>query len=164
VIPRAAVVVAGLAALALAFPGAGPLGVALVLVGLAALAVALVRPWSEAPALVIAAAVAAWLLGDGSAGVLRCAGLAAALCAVHFSAALAAVVPPRAALDRRLLLPWALRWVATSAVGIVLVLATAALPRTPAPAATALAAVVVLAGITVAGWRLAQRPRDDREA
>lgn len=162
-IPRAALVVAGVAALALAFPGFAPLGVAVTLVGLACLAVAVVRPWSEAPALVIAAAVAAWLLAGGSVGVVRCVGLAAALCAVHFSSALAAVVPPRAALERRLLVPWALRWAATSLGGVVLVLATATLPGTPAPAATALAAVVVLAGITVAGWRLAQSPQEGAE-
>ena len=154
-IPRAALTVSGLGALALAFPGGGPLAVALTLVGVVSLAVAVVRPSSEAPALVIAVAVAAWLLLGESAG-LRCAALAAALSAVHFSAALAAVVPPRAALDRRLLLPSALRWAGTSAAGIVLVVATAALPRTPAPGATALAAVVLLAGITVACWRLAQ--------
>jgi hypothetical protein len=161
VIPRAALVVAGLAGLALAFPGVGPLGVALTVAGLATLSVAVARPWSEAPALLIAFAVGTWLLAGDSAGLARCAALAAALSAVHFSAALAAVVPPRAALDRRLLLAWALRWAATTAVGVALVLATAALPRTPAPAATALAAVVVLAAITVAGWRLAQRPRQE---
>lgn len=162
-IPRAALIVSGLAALALAFPGAGPLGVALAVVGLACLGAAVLRPWSEAPALLIAVAVATWLFAGDSAGLLRCSGLAAALCAVHFSAALTALVPPRAALDRRLLLPWVLRWAGTSVGGVVLVLATAALPRTPAPAATALAAVVVLAGITVAGWRLAQSPRKDPE-
>lgn len=156
-IPRAALAGAGLGALALAFPGIGPLAVALTAVGVVSVAVAVVRPSSEAPALVIAVAVAAWLLGGEPVG-LRCAVLAAALSAVHFAAALAALVPPRAALDRRLLLPWVLRWAATSAVGIALVVATAALPRTPAPAATALAAVVVVAGISVAGWRLAQPP------
>lgn len=160
-IPRVALTLAGVGSLALAFPGGGPLAVALALVGGASLAVAVVRPSSEAPALVIAFAVAAWLLSGGAAG-LRCAALAAALSAVHFSASLAAVVPPRAALDRRLLLPWVLRWAGTSVAGIVLVVATAALPRTPAPAATALAAVVVLAGITVAVWRLAQ-PRAGRD-
>ena len=160
-IPRVALTVAGLGALALAFAGSGPLAVALTVVGVACVAVAVVRPSSAAPALVIAVAVAAWLLGGESAG-LRCAALAGALSAVHFSAALAAVVPPRAALDRRLLLPWVLRWAGTSAAGIVLVLATAVLPTTPAPAATVLAAVVVLAGITVAGWRLAQ-PRAGRD-
>lgn len=161
-IPRAALTVAGLAALALAFPGVEPVAVALALVGVVALAVAVLRPWSEAPALVIAVAVASWLLAGESAGVARCVGLAAALSAVHFSASLAAVVPPRAALDRGLLLPWALRWAGTSAGGVVLVLATAALPRTPAPAATALAAAVVIAGVTVAGWRLVQ-PRAGRD-
>ena len=161
-IPRAALAAGGLAALALAFPGAGALAVILLVSGLAALMLSVFRPWSAAPAVLMAVAVGLVLLTGGSMGLPRMAALATTLAVVHFSAALAAVVPAGATVQRSLLLSWALRCAAVSAAGLLLVLATALLPTTPAPLVTATGAVVVLTGAAVAGGWLARRSSASR--
>jgi hypothetical protein len=158
VIPRAALVLGGLGALALAFPGATPAGVALTAVGLAALAVSLVQPDSAGPAVLIGAAAAGWLL-RGPDGAGRLVALAAALAVVHFAAALASAAPVGAWLDRAVLWRWALRWAATTAGGLLLVAATGILPATTEPAWTAGLALLALAGAALGG-RWLGRPRE----
>ncbi len=157
-IPRIALVAGGLAAMALAFPKAGALSVILLVTGLAALVLSALRPWSAAPAALMAAAVGLFLLTSGSAGLPRIAALATALAVVHFSAALAAVVPVNATVERALLWWWVLRCGVVSAGGLLLVLATAALPTTPAPLASAVGAIAVLPAAAVAGWWRSRRP------
>jgi len=159
-IPRAALLLGGLGALALAFPGATFPGIALAGVGLAALAVSIVNPDSAAPALVIGAAAVSWLLHGPGGGLLRLVGLALALAVVHFAAALGSFTPVRAWVDRGVLLRWAVRCAAASAGGVLIVAASGALPETPSPAWTAAVAAVALAGAALAGRVLGPSRRD----
>jgi hypothetical protein len=159
VIPRAALLVGGLGALALAFPGPTVSGVALTAIGVAAVAVSIANPDSAAPALVIGMAAVDWLLRGPGGGLLRLVGLALALAVVHFSAGLGAVTPFGAWVDRGVLLRWALRCAATTAGGVLVVAATGALPATPAPAWTAAVAALALAAAALAG-RLLGPPRE----
>jgi hypothetical protein len=153
VTPRAALAVAGLAALLLPLPRATPLGVVLLVTGLVALGYAVLRPGSAGPAVVIATAVLAWLgTPDGPGRTARLAVLALALALVHSSAALAAVVPPRTPLPARLLLRWAGWTAAATAVGGGAVAAASLLPATAPPVpATVVAVLAVAAAGTAAG-------------
>jgi hypothetical protein len=151
VIPRIALLLGGLGALALAFPGATAPGVVVTALGAGALLLSVAQPDSTGPAVVIGAAAAAWLLRGTDGGLLRLGGLALALAVVHFSAALAAVIPVGAWIDRGVLARWALRSVATTAAGVLAVVATGALPETGAPAWTAAVALLALAAAALAG-------------
>ena len=66
--------------------------------------------------------IAAWLVAttlyDETAGIARLAGLATALYVVHSGAALAAVVPYDAVVERVVLIRWALRVAVLAAVGL----------------------------------------------
>src|SRR5256885_13163765 len=96
-------------------------------IGLAALGHAVYRPGSTSPALVILAAVLTWLATPANElHVVRLVGLALAISVVHASAALAAVVPPRAHVPARLALRWA-GWATIAAVVGVGVLGAASL-------------------------------------
>jgi hypothetical protein len=163
VIPRAALLLGGVGALVLAFPGPTVGGVALTVIGLAALAVSILTPDSAAPALVIGAAAADWLLRGTSGGLLRLTALALALAVVHFSAALGAFTPWRSWVDRGVLLRWAVGCAAATAGGVLIVAATGILPATPAPAWTAAVAALALAGAALTG-RLLGSPRTDPAA
>jgi len=151
VIPRIALLLGGLGALALAFAGPTASGVVLTVLGAGALLLAVAQPGSAGPAVVIGAAAAGWLLRGADGGLLRLVGLALALAVVHFSAALAAVTPVGAWIDRGVLTRWALRCAATTAVGVLVVVATGLLPETGAPAWTAGIALVALAAAALAG-------------
>ena len=110
-IPRVAVAVAGLFALALPLPGGGMFVVTAV--GLVSVVFAVARPGSAAPAMVIAAGVLTWLATpSGSMHDLRLVTLALAISVLHSGAALAALVPAHARVPTRL----ALRWVGWAAV------------------------------------------------
>jgi hypothetical protein len=159
VIPRIALLLCGLGALALAFPGPTAPGVVLTAVGAAALAVSLAQPDSAAPALVIGAAATDWLLRGPDGGTPRLVAVAAVLAGVHFSAALASFAPPRAWVDRGVLLRWTLRWAATTAAGVLVVAATELLRTSLAPAWAAAVALVAIGAAAVAG-RLLGRPRE----
>lgn len=150
-IPRIALLLGGLGALALAFAGPTVPGVMLTALGAGALLLSVAQPESAAPAVVIVAAAAGWLLHGADGGLLRLAGLALTLAVVHFSAALAAVTPVGAWIDRRVLARWALRCAATTAGGVLVVVATGALPETGAPAWTAAVALIALAAAALAG-------------
>ena len=113
-IPRVAVAVAGLLALALPLPTGGLLVVTVV--GAVALVFAVVRAGSAAPAVVIVAAVLSWLATpSGSSYVARLLGLALAVSLLHVSAALAAVVPSGGRVPTRLALRW-IGWATSAAV------------------------------------------------
>jgi hypothetical protein len=157
VIPRIGLLLGGLGALALAFGGPRAPGVALTAVGAVALVLSVARPDSAAPAAVIVAAAAGWLLGGADGGVLRLVALALALALVHFSAALAAVTPVGTWIDRGVLARWAVRCAATTAGGVLVIVATGLLPATAAPAWTAGIALVALAAAALGG-RLLGRP------
>jgi hypothetical protein len=160
VTPRAALAVAGLAALLLPLPRATPLGVVLLVTGLVALGYAVLRPGTAGPAVVIATAVLAWLgTPDGPGRTARLAVLALALALVHSSAALAAVVPLRAPVPPRLLLRWAGWTVAATAVGGGAVAAASLLPSAVPPVAATVAGVlaVALAGAAAGALALVRR-------
>lgn len=162
-IPRIALVAAGLAALALPLPAPDLLGGGLTVIGLIALGLAVVRPGSTAPAVLIAAAALSWLsTPDGGQHGIRLAGLALALAVVHTSAALAAVVPVRARIPAGLLARWAGGTVVATAVGAGLVAGVGAIPATVGPVwptVVAVLAVTVLAGLAVTGTRPGRRAR-----
>jgi hypothetical protein len=106
VTPRPVLLGGGLAALALAFPGPTPGGVALTVLGLAALWPAVARPGSQAPALLLGVVLVRWLTAGAGAGALRLVGLVVAVAVVHFAAALGQPAadprtPPGAAARRR---------------------------------------------------------------
>jgi len=126
-IPRAAVLVSGMLALALPLPTGGLLVVTVV--GVVSLGLSVVRPGSAAPAVVIVAAVLSWLATtSGPSHVARLVGLAFALSVLHASSALAAVVPAGARVPTRLALRW-LGWAgAAAAVGVGALGAASLLP------------------------------------
>ena len=140
-IPRAALLVAGLAALLLPAPALTILGIGLTVVGLVALGAAVLQPGSAAPAVVIAAAALSWLAGPSSGG-LRLAALALAVSLVHASAALAAVVPAGARVPAPVLLRWLSGATAAAAAGVAVVVVAEQLGGRAAPV---LPTVVVLA-------------------
>ena len=156
--PRIALAVAGLAAIALPLPRATPLGVLLLVTGVVGLGYSLLRPGSTGPALVIATAVLAWLDSpDGSWRTARLAALALAVALVHSSAALAAVVPVRAAVPPRLLLRWAGWTAAATAVGGGAVAAASLLPATAPPVPVTVVAVLAVVAAGAAAGALARR-------
>jgi len=127
-IPRVAVLVSGLLALALPLPRGGLLVVTVV--GAVSLVFSVVRPGSAAPAVVIVVGVLTWLATtSGSAHEARLVGLALTVSVLHASAALAAVVPAGARVPTRLALRWLgwalLAWV----VGVGALGAASTLPR-----------------------------------
>ena len=150
-IPRIALLLGGLGGLALAFAGPTVPGVALTALGAGALLLSVAQPDSAGPAVVIGAAAAGWLLRGADGGLLRLVALALALAVVHFSAALAAVTPVGAWIDRRVLARWVLRGAAATAAGVLVVVATGALPETGAPAWTAAVALLSVAAAALAG-------------
>ena len=133
-IPRVAVAVAGLSAMALSLPTGAMLVVTVV--GLGALVVTIVRPGSAAPAIVIIAAVLSWLgTPSGSCHVARLVTLAVVVSVLHASAALAAVVPVGARVPARLALRW-VGWALVAAsvgVGVLGVASLAPNARTALP-------------------------------
>jgi hypothetical protein len=135
--------------------------VLLLVTGLLALGYSLLRPGSTGPAVLIAVAVLAWPdTSDGTGRTVRLAGLALALALVHSSAALAAVVPPRAPVPSRLLLRWAGWTAGATAIGGGAVAAASLLPATAPPVpATVVAVLAVAVAGGVAGW-LARRGVD----
>jgi hypothetical protein len=163
VIPRSTVLAAGLAALALPLPAATVLGVALTLTGLIALGLSVVRPGSAAPAVLIAAAALSWLSTPAGHGhAVRLVALAFALAVVHSSAALAAVLPARAAVPAGLLLRWAGWTAAATALGAGLVAGIPAVVAAAPPGWTSVAAVLGIGAlavrVTAAARRSGERP------
>jgi hypothetical protein len=148
--PRIALLVAGLAAVALAFPGPTPGGVALAVVTLAALWQTVARPGSQAPALFLALTVLEWLIIGAGAGLARLIGVTAAVAAVHHTAALAAVTPPRTRAHPSVVRRWVVRWAATTGGGVLVVAAAGLLPGPPPPAWTTVAAVIAVGAGVVA--------------
>src|SRR3954447_12891506 len=150
-IPRLAMAVAGLLALALSLP-AGAVPVLTVIGGLS-LGYSLVRPGSAGAALVLSVAVLAWLATpSGSAHTARLVGLALAVSVLHASAALAALVPLHARVPGRL----ALRWVGWAAVATTIgagALGAASLVPTGRTALPVTVVAVVVAGLSGA-WLL----------
>jgi hypothetical protein len=148
VTPRPVLLGSGLAALALAFPGLTPPGVALTVLGLVVLWPAVTRPGSQAPTLLLAVVLVGWLVIGADAGAPRLIGLVVAVAVVHFSAALAAVTPPRTPVHRRVLRRWAVRCAGAVAGGLAALAVVGLLPAPPLPAWTTTAAVVaVTAGV-----------------
>jgi hypothetical protein len=100
---RGIVVVAGAVALALS-RGSG-MGIPVLVLGVVALVFAGLDPGGPAPAGVLVCVVLAWLLryGTDPAPGIRTVGLAAVLAVHHQAAALAAVVPRGAVVDREVL-------------------------------------------------------------
>lgn len=157
-IPRVALGVAGLAALALPLPGAQPLGVGLTLLGVLALARSLRQPGSTGPAAVIAAAALSWLSSPGGQmHDVRLVALALALAVVHSSAALAAVVPPRSRVPGPLLARWAGWTVAATAAGVAAVEVPSLLHRTPGPVPITVAVLLAVGGCLALGARAGVR-------
>lgn len=137
-IPRVAVAVSGLLALALPLPTGGLLAVTVV--GLISLAFAVVRPGSAAPAVVIVAAVLTWLATtSGSLHNARLVGLAFAVSVLHSSASLAAVAPVAARVPTRVALRWIGWAVGAAAIGVGVLGAASLVPRQ----ATALSVTVI---------------------
>ena len=160
VTPRIALAVAGLAAIVLPLPRATPLGVLLVVTGVVGLGYSLLRPGSTGPALVITTAVLAWLDSpDGPGRTARLATLALAVALVHSSAALAAVVPLRAAVPAGLLLRWAGWTAAATAVGGGAAAAASVLPATAPPVPATVVAVLAVAAAGATAGALAVRRR-----
>jgi len=126
-IPRIALGVAGLVALALGLPTGGMFVVTVV--GVAALVHSVYRPGSTSPALVIVAAVVTWLATPATElHDVRLVGLALAISVVHASASLAAVVPARARVPVGLVLRWAAWATAAAFVGVGVLGAASLLP------------------------------------
>ncbi|SDX82981.1 hypothetical protein SAMN05661080_01358 [Modestobacter sp. DSM 44400] len=167
--PRVALVVAGLAALALPLPSPTILGIALTATGLVALTVSATSPGSSGPAVLIVAAALSWLTSPHDDSVPRLVILALALAAVHSAAALAAVVPSSARVPGRLTLRWA-GWTAAATAGGVLVTALPGLlPAAPPPVLVTgaavgalLSAVAVAAAVTHRNGVGSDRPPDAR--
>jgi hypothetical protein len=158
--PRPVLLGSGLAALALAFPGPTVLGVALTVFGLVVLWPAVTRPGSQAPTLLLAVVLVGWLGVGADAGALRLIGLVVAVAALHSSAALAAVTPPRTPVHPLLLRRWAARCAWTVAGGLGVVAVGGRLPTPPLPAWTTTAAVVaVTAGVLAVAVRWARPSR-----
>ena len=150
-IARLALAVAGVAVALLPAPAPNPIGVVLVVAGLSALVRALLRPDGPGTAVVLGLGALSWLVFGAGASPVRLVLFALAVATAHSSAALAAGVPRTARLDRRTALRWAVRTVATTAVGTAVVAATALLPRTGSPATTAALGIVAVTGAVVAG-------------
>lgn len=147
-IPRLALVLAGLAALVLPLPAPDLLGGGLTLIGLLALGISAVRPGSTAPAVVIAAAAVSWLsTPDGDGHAARLAGLALALALVHASAALAAVVPARARVPLGLAARWAGWTAAATALGAGLMAGVSRFPASAGPVWPTVVAVLAVAAL-----------------
>jgi hypothetical protein len=148
--PRIALVLAGLAALALPLPGATVSGIGLTGFGLVCLAASVSRPGSTAPALLIATAALSWLATPDDGRWPRLAALALAVAVVHSAAALAAVVPATAPVPAAVTLRWAGWTTAAAAAGVSTVAAVQLLPgRVPAVLPTAVT-LAVLAAVLVA--------------
>ena len=144
--PRLAMGVAGLLALALSLPtGAVPV---LTVIGVIALGYSLLRPGSASPALVISVAVLSWLATpSGAAHVARLVGLALAVSVLHASAALAALVPLHARVPGRLALRW-VGWAAVATTVGVGALGAASLVPTGRTALPVTVVAVVVAGLS----------------
>ena len=169
-IPRGALAVAGLLALAAPLPAPTILGLTVTGAGLVALWYSVDSPGSGGPAVLIALAAVSWLATSADHHhTLRLVTLALAVAVVHSSAALAAVVPVRAALPAALLLRWAGWTVLAPALGAGALAAASLLtaPDVGAPVTVATATAVLALGALGAGAaRLGLRrfPPADAEA
>lgn len=156
--PRVALVVAGLAALALPLPSATILGIGLTGAGLVALWVSVTSPGSTGPALLIGAAALSWVTSRHDDSWPRLVALALALAVVHSAAALAAVVPAGARVPARMSLRWAGWTGAATAGGVLVAAAPGLLPAAPFPVLVTVLAVLALllaVGVVTVGGRVA---------
>lgn len=115
---RLALLVTGVAAVGVGWSGRSGVPAVLALIGLVGVAVAVAQPYGGGPAVVLGSAALAWAAGPGGElpSVPLTLLLAVLLAVHHQAAALAAVLPVTARVDRRLLIRWARR------LGLVLAL------------------------------------------
>jgi hypothetical protein len=139
-----------------------PLALVLLAVGTAALVRSLLRPGGSGPAVVLGAAAAEQAVAGGP-GALRVGLLALALAAVHAAAALAAVTPRAAAVERGVLLRWGGRTAATAAAGLLVVGGSTLLPAPP-PVAATVAGLLAVFGLLGGVLALRRRAAGDAGA
>jgi hypothetical protein len=158
--PRIVLAVAGSSALVLPLPELTILGVGLTVAGLLALVHSLSRPGSYGPVVLITVAATSWLATpDDHQHLLRLGALALAVTLVHTSAALAAVVPTRAAVPAPLALRWGGWSAAATAVGCSAVAGAALVPSGGAGILLTVAAVLAAtAAGSVLVWRTSREP------